>query len=177
MIMSDIAFAQSGVIPLGRPRAFDTIVYGGLTAGVLDILFAMIFYAIRNNATPVRILQSVASGLIGRNASRAGGLKTALLGLFLHFLIAFIVATIFYGASLILPILIRHAVISGLLYGVVVYFVMNYVVVPLSAIGPSTGSTPWVVLLNGVIFHALLIGLPIALIAKHSAKITVDKGD
>ncbi len=170
--MSDYAFAESGadVVSVGRPRAFDTIVYGGLTAGVLDILYAFVFFGMKYGLTPIRILQSVAAGLLSRDVSRAGGLKTALLGLFLHFLNAFIIATIFYGASLVLPTLIRHAVIWGLLYGVAVYFVMNYVVVPLSAIGPRTSSTPWGVLLNGVTFHALLIGLPIALFAKRSAK-------
>jgi uncharacterized membrane protein YagU involved in acid resistance len=170
--MSDIAFSESGaeVVSPGRPRAFDTIVYGGLTAGVLDISYAIIFFGIRNGAKPARILQSVASGLLGRDAARAGGLKTALLGLFLHFLNAFIIATIFYGASRILPTLIRHAVIWGLLYGVAVYFVMNYIVIPLSAIGPGTGSAPWAVFLSGLIVHAFLIGLPIALFAKRSAR-------
>jgi uncharacterized membrane protein YagU involved in acid resistance len=170
--MSDTVFAQSGaeVISPGRPRAFGTIVYGGLVAGVLDISYAMIFFGLRNGAAPSRILQSVASGLLGRDVARAGGLKTALLGLFLHFLIAFIVATIFYGASLILPTLIRHALIWGPLYGVAVYFVMNTIVLPLSAIGPRTSSTPWLVFLTGVSAIAFLVGLPVALFAKRSAR-------
>ena len=170
--MSDIAFAQSGdeVTSHGRPRAFDTIVYGGLAVGVLDISYAFVFYGIRNGAKPMRILQSVAAGVLGREVSRAGGMKTALLGLFLHFLNAFIIATIFYVASLVLPMLIRHAVISGLLYGVAAYFVMNYIVIPLSAIGPSTSPVPWGSLLPSVIAHAVFVGLPIALFAKRSAK-------
>jgi uncharacterized membrane protein YagU involved in acid resistance len=172
MIMSDIAFAHPDVevLSLRRPRAFDTIVYGGLTAGVMDISYAIIFFGIRNGAKPARVLQSVASGLLGRDAARAGGMKTALLGLALHFLNALIIATIFFSASLILRTLIRQAVICGLLYGVAVYFVMNYIVIPLSAIGPSTSSIPWAVFLSGLIVHAFLIGLPIALFAKRSAK-------
>src|SRR5438876_12225396 len=106
-----------------QPRAFQTIVYGGLVVGVLDILDAMIFFGIRNGVKPIRIFQSIASGLLGR-ASYSGGLKTAVLGVFLHFLIAFIMATVFYFASLILPTLIRHAVIWGMIYGVAAYFVM-----------------------------------------------------
>ena len=170
--MSDIAFAQSSVKinSQGRPRAFDTIVYGGLVAGAMDISYAIIFYGLRNGAKPARVLQSVASGLIGRDAARAGGLKTAALGLALHFLNAFIIAAIFFAASLVLRTLVRHAVIWGLLYGVAVYFVMNYVVIPLSAIGRGTGSTPWVVFLSGLAVHAFCIGLPIALFAKRSAK-------
>ena len=170
--MSDIAFAPVEVADtsIGRPRAFGTIVYGGLVAGALDISYAMIFFGIRIGAKPTRILQSVASGVLGREASRAGGLKTAMLGLFLHFLNAFIIATIFYAASRILPTLIRQAVLWGLLYGVGVYFVMNYVVIPLSAIGPSTNPTPWAVFLSGLAVHAFGIGLPIALFARRSAR-------
>ena len=150
-----------------RPRAFGAIVYGGLAVGVLDLMDAMIFFGIRNGVKPIRILQSIATGLLGR-ASYSGGLKTALLGLFLHFLIAFIMAAVFYGASMVLPTLIRHAVIAGLLYGVAAYFVMNWVVLPLSK--AATGPIPWPIFLNGVIGHALLVGLPIALLARRSAK-------
>jgi uncharacterized membrane protein YagU involved in acid resistance len=158
----------------GRPRAFDTILYGGLVVGVLDISDAMAFFGIRNGVTPTRVLQSVAGGLLGR-ASFSGGLKTALLGLLLHFLIAFILATVYYVAVSILPLLIRHAVSAGLIYGVIVYFVMTYVVVPHSAVGPRSAPIPWGVFLNGIIGHALLVGLPIALIARRSAK--ADKRD
>ena len=170
--MSDIAFGESRaeLASTGRPRAFNTIVYGGLTAGALDISYAIIFFGIRNGVSPTRVLQSVAAGLVGRDVSRAGGLKTALLGLFLHFLICFTVATIFYGASLILPTLIRHAVGWGLLYGAAVHFVMHYVVIPLSAIGPRANPTPWTTQLQGAITIALFVGLPIALFAKRSAK-------
>jgi len=161
--MSKNAFARP-------PRAFGAIVYGGLTAGVLDILDAMIFFDIRNGLTPIRVLHSVASGLVGRERAINGGIKTALLGLFLHFLIAFIMATVFFGASLLLPTLIRHAVLWGLTYGVACYFVMTYVVVPLSAAAPRPGPIPWAVFLNGIIGHALLVGMPIALCARRSAR-------
>ena len=63
--------------------AFGTIVYGGLAVGVLDALDAMIFFGIRNGVKPIRIFQSIASGLLGRERSISGGLKSALLGVFL----------------------------------------------------------------------------------------------
>lgn len=168
--MSDSAIAGSvnEAASPERPRPFESIVYGGLAVGVLDILDAMTFFGIRNGLSPIRVFQSVASGLLGRS-SYNGGLKTALLGLLLHFLIAFILATVYYVACSILPLLIRHAVPAGLIYGLAVYFVMSYVVVPHSAIGPRTTPIPWSVFLNGVIGHALLVGLPIALIARWSA--------
>lgn len=151
---------------LGRPRAVGTILYGGLVVGVLDALDAMIFSGLRG-VSPLRVWQFVASGLLGRD-SFDGGLATVLLGLLLHFLIAFTLAAIYYVASSRLPALTRHAVAWGLIYGAAVYFVMSYVVVPLS----SAPKIPFSLasLLNGVIGHALLVGLPIALFARRSAK-------
>ena len=147
-----------------RPRAFQTIIYGGLIVGVLDFLDATIFSALRG-VSPTRVWQFVASGLLGRSSFN-GGMKTALLGVLLHFLIAFILAAIYYVASLYLPMLLRRAVLWGLLYGIAVYFVMNYVVLPLSAAPPLRFSLAS--FLNGIIGHALLVGLPIALIAQRS---------
>lgn len=151
---------------LRRPRAFESILYGGLVIGVLDALDASIFNAVRG-VSPVRVWQFVASGLIGR-ASFGGGLKTAALGLLLHFLIAFVLAGVYYGASLYLPMLLRRAVSWGLVYGVAVYFVMNYVVLPLSAAPPLSFSVASFI--NGVVGHALLVGLPIALIVRRAAR-------
>lgn len=152
-----------------RPSAFGTIVYGGLAVGVLDFLDATIFFGLWYGVKPIRVWWSVAMGLIGRERAINGGIKTALLGVFLHFVIAFLIATVFYVASLALPTLIRHPVFWGLIYGVAAYFVMNLVVVPLSA-APPRGPAPWPSFLNGVIGHALLVGLPIALCARRSAK-------
>jgi hypothetical protein len=173
--MSDNAIAYSADTagnaqipkPLGRPRAFNAIVYGGLTAGALDALDALTFFGLRG-ISPIRIFQHIASGLLGR-ASFSGGLKTVLLGLVLHFLIAFIIATVYYGASLVLPTLIRHPFVWGPIYGIVAYFVMNRVVIPLSAASHGPVSLP--VLINGLLIHALGIGLPIALFARQSARV------
>jgi hypothetical protein len=146
----------------GRQCAFETILYGGLVVGVLDALDATIFNGLRG-VSPARVWQYVASGVLGR-ASFGGGLKTAALGLSLHFLIAFVLTAIYYGASLYLPTLLRRALIWGLVYGMAVYFVMNYVVTPLSAAPRlSFALAPFI---NGVVGHALLVGLPIALTAR-----------
>jgi uncharacterized membrane protein YagU involved in acid resistance len=153
-----------------RPRAFEAIVYGGLAVGVLDFLDATIFFGLWYGVKPIRVWWSVASGLIGHDRAFNGGIKTAALGLFLHFVVATLMATVFYFASLALPTLIRHAVTWGLIYGVVCYYVMSYVVVPLSAVPPRSGPTPWPSYLNGIIGHALLVGLPIALLARRAAR-------
>ena len=155
-------------IPL-RPDAFKTIVFGGLIVGVLDLIDAVTFYWFYANVPPIRIFQSIASGLVGREASREGGWNMAILGIFLHFIIATLIAVVFYLASLKLPVLIRKAVPLGMVYGVVCYFVMQYVVLPLSNF-PKGGSFTWGPFINGIVGHALLVGLPVALIARWSVK-------
>src|SRR3954465_5790300 len=96
-----------------------TILVAGLVAGFFDITYACVFFGIRNQVSPIRIFQSVARGALGVRAFQ-GGLKTALLGLFFHFPLAFIAPPIYYFASRAIPFMIDHAVISGLVYGLAV---------------------------------------------------------
>jgi len=167
--MSDQALTHSvdEASRLERPRALDTILYGGLVVGILDGLFALIFYGVILGAKPMRIFQSVASGLLGK-ASFEGGTQTFLLGILLHFIVALCIAAVYYAASLLLPVLIDHAVVSGLIYGMIAYLGMSYVIIPLSAIGSRPFS--FRLFLPAFIGHALLVGLPIALLARRSAK-------
>jgi hypothetical protein len=152
-------------MPTNPERRTNTPLVIALTAlliGTLDIADAIIFYAIRGVA-PIRILQGIASGLLGRTAF-SGGARTALLGLALHFFIAATVATIYILASRSLP-LSRHPLLYGTLYGVAVYIVMNYVVLPLSHIGLRP-LPPLIPLINGVAALIFCIGIPTALIAR-----------
>lgn len=150
--------------PSHRPRAFSTIVVGGLVVGILDLLFAFTFSGLILGGKPLRIFQSVAAGVLGRPRAVEGGVRTFLLGILLHFVVATCIATVFYLATLVLPILIRHPIISGLSYGVLAYFGMKYIVLPLSAIG-QRGTLPRLpILLTEVIGHALLVGLPLGLL-------------
>jgi hypothetical protein len=153
-----------------RLRVLPAIVLGGFACGVLDITEAFVFWGVRTGASPARILQSVAAGVLGRDAAVQGGLATAALGAVLHFFIATTAAAVYVLASLKLPVLVRHAVPCGLLYGVAVHFFMTYVVIPLSAIGGGRGGAFNLALfLNGVIGHALFVGLPISLATRWAA--------
>ena len=142
-----------------KSRAFPAIGWAGLVAGILDISSAFALSYPR----PIRMLQGVATGLIGREAALNGGLATAGLGLAIHFFIAFVVATIFYAASRKLVFLTQHPIISGMLYGVVVYGFMYWVVMPLAypVVHPSFSRDA-----TAVCVHMLLIGLPISLIVR-----------
>jgi xanthine/uracil permease len=148
---------------MSRLSASRALLYGTLAVGVLDLLDAFVFFWMRSSVPPIRILQSIAAGLLGR-ASFSGGARTAALGFVLHFLIAFVVVLVYLMASRILPFLKRHSIACGLAYGVVVYLVMNLVVVPLSA--AVGGARPGAVILNGVLIHMFGVGLPAALAAR-----------
>ena len=153
----------------GKPSAFDTIVLGGLAIGVLDWLDATIFFTQYFGIPIQRVWQGVAAGLLGREAAVAGGWNTALLGIVLHFVIAFLVAIVYFAGTRITNVLVRHPVISGLAFGVAAHFVMQYIVIPLSA-APGNAQFHLAPFLNGVIGHAFLVGLPVALIAARSAR-------
>ncbi len=132
---------------------------GGL-AGVLDITAACTLWALRG-VSPVRILQAIASGVLGADAF-AGGWRTAALGLALHFFIAVTAATAFYLGSRFLPFLLERPLISGAAYGIAVYLFMNYAVIPLSAMKPS--SPTWFLTAAQIAIHIACVGLPIALV-------------
>ena len=148
-------------------RAAGYVVLGGAIAGALDIAYAFIFYGLRG-ISPMRILQSISSGLLG-TASYAGGLATAALGALLHFFIAIAAAFTFYIVSRRVDWLVRHPVAAGIAFGLCVYGVMNFVVVPLSAF-PHKQSFPPLVLATGLLAHMFLVGVPIALCARAARK-------
>src|SRR5262245_31456269 len=128
-----------------RARPFDTIVLGGLTAGVLDIADAFIVTTI-NGGTPVRVLQTIASGVLGRE-SYQGGAASAALGLVLHFVIAFSAASAFFLISRLLPAVLRRPVVSGMTFGLGVWAFMYYVVLPITFHRPNV-LPAWPQLLN-----------------------------
>lgn len=142
--------------------------YGGLAVGTLDLLDAFIFFGVRSGAQPMGILHSIAAGFVGRDAARAGGVPTAILGLLSHFLVAFCIVTVYVLASRLIPRLRKQWLIGGLLFGVAAYFVMTWFVVPLSNAGNGqiTFALPvTAVMLNGILIHAFGVGLPAAYFA------------
>ena len=148
-------------------KSLLTILVAGLVAGTFDITYACIFSYVRRGVTPGAVLRSVASGALGPSA-RDGGIKIAILGLCFHFLIALIWASIYFLASRVLPFMIRHAIISGILYGLCVYLVMYGIVLRVSAIHATAypWSYQWPVLIGNVLIHTLGIGLTIALVTR-----------
>jgi hypothetical protein len=111
------------------------VLAGGLIAGALDLTFAFVFYW-PQGATPLRILQLIASGVLGRGSFQMG-LASAALGAFFHFFISTCAAAIYYLVSLRFSFLTRRVVIAGAIFGVLMFLAMRFIVVPLSAIKPG----------------------------------------
>ncbi len=141
-----------------KPKAWQAIACGGLLAGVMDISAAFVTWGVRG-VSPVGILQSIASGLLGANAYQ-GGLATATLGAALHFLIATTATAVYYLASRKLTFLLQRAVLWGVLYGVTVYLFMYFVVLPLAGIKSRFTLSAVVI---AVMTHMVCVGLPISL--------------
>jgi len=141
------------------------VLLGGLVAGTFDITYACTFWYLKRGVLPTRILQSVASGLLG-DASFTGGWGTALLGLALHYFIATSMAVTYYLFARRWSELWQKPWVFGPLYGVLLYGIMNYIVVPLSAANPGSRNLVWVLL--SIAVHAFLIGTSCALFARRA---------
>jgi hypothetical protein len=136
--------------------ALRTILTAGLICGVLDGLSALALSAGRW----MRLFQFIASGLLGPSAFN-GGVRTALLGIAMHFSVALGAAAVYYTASRALPMLNDRAIPSGILFGILVHVFMNYVVIPLSAIGRRPFNTQSFAAQLAV--HMIVVGPTIAL--------------
>lgn len=144
-------------------RAAKAILLGGLVVGVLDLLYAILVYSPRR---PIRVPQTIAAGLLGLKAYN-GGVRTAALGVVLHFIIALGAASVYYAASRRLRPLVHHPIVSGAVYGGLVYFFMHLVVLPLSALPHR--HTPFIYQATEFVEHWFFVGLPIALFVRRYA--------
>ena len=135
------------------------IVAAGLAGGTADILTAFVIY---RPASPERILQAVAAGLLGPGSFDRGW-TSAGIGLICHFAIATIFAGLYVVGASHAPVLLRKPVLGGLTFGVFVYGVMNAVVVPLS-MAPERATPPDAMIALGLLAHAFF-GIALALVA------------
>ncbi len=155
-------------VPVRQRHPAAYVLAGGLIAGTLDIVYACTFWGLKAAVPPQRILQSVAAGLLGK-ASFEGGAATATLGLALHYFIATTMSVVYYVVARRWPLLWQRPVLIGTGYGLILYGVMNYIVVPLSAAAHGGPRDPlWVGL--SIVVHMFLIGVPIALATSVAAR-------
>lgn len=149
------------------PRAFlPLVVGGGLLVAVFDLVFACTWWAVAAGVGPMRILQSIGAGLLGE-ASFAGGWRSAAIGAVAHCLIAFCMVGAYVSAASRQPFLARRPLRWGAAYGLFLYGLMNFVVVPLSAAPQNDLPAAWIA--ASVVVH-VLIGIACACLARHALR-------
>jgi len=153
--------ADSASQPLGKKNALLAIAAGGVIAGALDLTQACILFG-------WHIPLLIAGGLLGPQAAH-GGIATYILGVLLHFFIAISAAGVYYAASRRLAFLKEHPLVCGLYFGATVEVVMGYVVLPLSALH-ARGPYELHDVLQGLLVHMVVVGLPISFSVRRFAK-------
>ena len=154
--------------PADRNSLLRSIALGGTIIGLFHLIIQDgIVFSLLEKYPFIPVFQYIASGAMGK-AAFAGGLATALLGAVLEFLMTFIIAGIFIVSAYGIPLLRRYVIVGSLLYGVGVFIVMNFIVLPLSAAPPLPVSTmPQIIEL--LIEHILVIGLPLGILVRRNA--------
>lgn len=143
------------------------IVLGGMFIFISQLIHQGIVITLIQKTPFILIWQYIASGALGM-AAFDGGIATALLGVFFHLIISFVIAGIFILAADRIPLLRRYAIAGSLLYGFGVFIVMNMIVTPLSAAPPIPAPTlPW--LIEAILEHTLLVGLPLGMLVRRNA--------
>jgi len=137
----------------------------GLIAGTLDGLAAVIMYYSKTGNNPMNVFRYIASGVFGSDAF-SGGTLMAVWGIVFHYLIAFGWTTLFFLVATRLTILTRNWIVSGIIYGIVVWMGMSLVVVPLSNVPVSAGPKEWVGVIRAIAVLIVCIGFPAAYAAK-----------
>ncbi len=152
-----------------RSSLLRSIVLGGMFIFIIQIIHQGIVVTLIQKTPFILIWQYIASGIVGE-AAFAGGMATAWLGLFFHLIISFVIAAVFILAADRIPLLRRHVIVGSLLYGFGVFIVMNMIVTPLSAAPPIPApAMPW--LIEAILEHVLLVGLPLGIIVRRNGNI------
>jgi len=147
-------------------RAVRVILVAGAICGILDAASAIGVLGLFG-VSPERVFQGIARGLLGLDAFKRGAFSVGV-GLAVHFVVAVTAAAVYYAASRLWPAVNNHARVAGVLYGIGVHLFMNFVVIPLSAIGWRP--IAWPVFLAVLLVHIVVVGPSIALTVRWFAR-------
>jgi len=152
-----------------RNSLVRSIAVGGIIIGTLQLIVQdFLVFSLLGKIPFISIFQYIASGALG-NTAFEGGLATALLGVIFHYLISFVIAAVFIMSAARIPLLRRNAIVGSILFGVAAWFVMDFIVTPLSAAPPLPAPTLFQ-LIETIIDHALIVGLPLGILVWRNAK-------
>jgi len=161
---------RSDTLQSRPPSPLVAVLVAGCVSATIDIVYACSFHYFNSGVPPLRILQVIASGLLG-TAAFDGGAASGALGLVAHYVILIGAAGIYYAASRRWRFLIEHAFVAGVVFGVGIWLTMNFVVLPLSAAPPFKLSWSLGSVTNALV-HWFVLGPVIALALKRLARPT-----
>jgi hypothetical protein len=149
--------------PVDRSLLLRSSVIAGLIIGTADaIIYHWFVSSVLGGYPLMTVYQYIASGALGESAF-TGGVATALLGIFFHFVISIVVAVVFFLSANRISLLRRYPIVGSLLYGLAIFIVMNIIVIPLSAAPPAPAPTTLQIIMN-VVDHVLVVGLPLGIL-------------
>lgn len=154
---------MNDVVQIGTPPFWRATAVGTAIAGMLDLAGAMVL-SNAGGRGPLLMLQSIAGAVLGK-ATYTGGMSSALLGLLIHFAIMLVMVLVFVTLAAKIPSpLLSNPVVVGLFYGLTLYLVMYWFVLPLRwpSIFPVKDAQT---IMGQLVCHVVLVGLPIALIS------------
>ena len=149
-----------------NPTAVRGILLGGFFAGLADFIYPTV-KTVMAGGSWMRPWKGVASGLVGKSAQE-GGLEMVLLGASLHWFICFVAAALLYLIVSRVKWVPRQWFVLGILHGIAFLAVMNYVILPLSAIG--RGIYPLNNMHVTAFVHILLVGWPTAFFVSRAVR-------
>lgn len=145
-----------------RKNLWKTIALSGLLVGSLDIIAALVNFYTRTGKDPVIVLKYIASAVFGSSAFSAG-YKMAVFGLVFHFVVAFAWTIFFFLVYPKLKLLSWNRIVTGIIYGIFIWLIMNLIVVPITK--ASTGVFDLRQAIVAVLILIGAIGLPLSFIA------------
>jgi hypothetical protein len=165
-LRDDVDIETHMVTQRHRSEAIRIIASAGILCGMLDGLSAIAVLG-QFGIRPAQVFQGIARGLLGARALTAGAFSVAL-GIGAHFTIAIGAATVYYAISLGRPAVNDRPILAGAVFGAALHVFMNFVVIPLSAIGPRP--IVWSVFLSILIVHIVVVGPSISLTVSRFAR-------
>jgi hypothetical protein len=151
---------------ISNSSAAATIIRATIVSGALDATAGVVIYWIYKGLNPLQVLQYIASGIFGPSVIN-GSFLYVIIGLVLHFIIAFAFTCGYYLVFPFVKSFVKNTVVNGLVYGIFIWVFMNYIVLPFSNIPHSPKDFVSVLEL---IWHSVLVGLPIAMIVERHFK-------
>jgi hypothetical protein len=145
-----------------RNNVVIAIIKTGLLAGTLDALAAILWEHLYFNMDTASIFKYIAGGIFGK-AAFADGFNMVLYGVLIHYFIASIFTIILFLLYPFISFRLKNKYIVGILYGLVIWLIMNLIVLPLSNTAKYPFNINHALIACGILI--VCVGLPISLMA------------